>query len=142
MSSILSWISKSVSSNPEMKKVYDQKPGNELKDKEIEDDWCLFEEIPPSIAASTVEDDMSSSIATIEQINVTNEVLAPGQKPMSIRNGINASNLSAIHTNIARLTAANAERQKIPRINATLANLKDKELKERKMQKINNKRNY
>lgn len=124
-----------------MKKVYqhDNEPRTELKDKEIIDDWCLFEEILQP--AHALEDDMSSSIATIEQINITNEVLAPGQKPMSIRNSTNASNLSAIHSNIARLTAANAERQKNPRTNPTLANLKDKELKERKMQKINNRRN-
>lgn len=114
MASLISWISNSVTPGPEEK----------YKSK-IEDDWILFELDEKS--DEQTEDDLASSIATIDQVHVNTAQTSTV---------VPSTTLQVLHANIARLSLQVIERQSSQRSMETLAKLRDRELKERKQRKL------
>jgi hypothetical protein len=135
MANILQWITNTKNAAEPLKPV-PATTGN------IEDDWCLLEEWE-----EPVDEDLQSSIATIEQINLAKSQTGEGTlKKYSERAtslGKIAPTLQTTLTAIQNSMAANAKKSGslVPdknyqnRVYPNLAELKDRELKLRKMKK-------
>lgn len=120
MSSLFDWFTSTIITTEK---------GTKAAEKEVEEDWVLFEELEQK------EDDCSSSIATIEPVKV---IQKEGKvHTAQIPDEIQAPNMSlayALEQRIAEIKSTMAN-ENIPRVHGALAELKDKELKMRKMRK-------